>query len=228
MLHSPYLDDVHFDEGFIFCECTGGGFATGTIDLGGLLVKEVTTFNKTWATYEGGPDDAGATFFEPTGVPDGFFILGYYAQPNNRPLYGRVLVAKDGSNEAQPAVHSPIDYALVWSSNSLKVKEDAPGYIWAPIPRNGYAAVGLVVTTTPDKPPLKKVRCVRADLTTRCEPEEWIWGREAGQDVDEFNIFETRAGKKAKQVRLYTCIHLFTLQTCCNGTDRDRSVGAYR
>ncbi|KAH9624223.1 hypothetical protein KSS87_022354 [Heliosperma pusillum] len=169
------------------------GFATGTIDFGGLTATEVTTFNKVWATYEGGPDNVGATFFEPSGLPPGFSLLGYYAQPNNRALFGRVVVAKDkDSDAASPALKKPEDYALVWSSKNLNVKEDNPGYIWAPIPTDGYQAVGLVVTTTPEKPPLEKVMCVRSDLTTLCETDEWIWGREGGVDSDEFNIFESR------------------------------------
>ncbi|XP_010675108.2 hypothetical protein At1g04090 isoform X1 [Beta vulgaris subsp. vulgaris] len=177
----------------------GNGFASGTMDFGGLVVAEVTTFDKVWATYDGGPDDQGATFFEPTGLPEGFFLLGYYSQSNNRPLYGRVLVGKDTSNPANPALKWPIDYALVWSSKSLKVKTDSPGYIWAPIPTDGYQAVGLVVTTTPEKPPLEKVRCVRSDFTTLCEPDEWIWGRQGGVDSDEFNIFESRPVRRGKQ-----------------------------
>ncbi|XP_021859230.1 hypothetical protein At1g04090 isoform X2 [Spinacia oleracea] len=177
----------------------GGGFASGIIDFGGLEIAEVTNFSKVWATYNGGPSDQGATFFEPIGLAEGFYLLGYYAQPNNRPLFGRALVGKDTSNPANPALRWPVDYALVWSSKSQTVKEDSPGYIWAPIPRDGYQAVGLVVTSTPEKPPLEKVRCVRSDFTTLCEPDDWIWGREGGVDSDEFNIFESRPVRKGKQ-----------------------------
>lgn len=177
----------------------GTGFATRTIDLGGLIVTEITTFNKVWETHEGGPGNAGATFFEPTGLPDGFFPLGFYAQPNNRPLFGCVLVGKDGGDESSPAQTSPIDYALVWTSKSLNIKEDSPGYIWAPIPVDGYQAVGLVITTTPDKPPLERIRCVRSDLTAQCEPSESIWSLKRGDDSNEFNIFESRPTERGKQ-----------------------------
>ncbi|KAK9691730.1 hypothetical protein RND81_09G215200 [Saponaria officinalis] len=178
----------------------GTGFATGRIDFGGLTATEITTFNKVWATYEGGPENAGATFFEPIELPPGFSLLGYYAQPNNRPLFGRVVVAKDkDSDAASPALKKPDDYALVWSSKNLNVKEDTNGYIWAPIPSDGYQAVGLVVTTTPEKPPLDKVMCVRSDLTSLCETDEWVWGREGGVDSDEFNIFDSRPVRKGKQ-----------------------------
>ncbi|RHN74333.1 putative vacuolar protein sorting-associated protein [Medicago truncatula] len=71
----------------------GDGFASGIIDLGGgLLVSQISTFNKVWTTNEGGPDDLGVTIFEPTGLSEGFFVLGYYCQPNNKPLHGWVLV----------------------------------------------------------------------------------------------------------------------------------------
>ncbi|KAK4799851.1 hypothetical protein SAY86_025216 [Trapa natans] len=69
----------------------GKGFASGTIDLGGLLVQQVTSFTKIWAIVEGGPDDLGVTFFEPSVLPEGYFMLGSYAQPNNRALYGGIL-----------------------------------------------------------------------------------------------------------------------------------------
>ncbi|KAK9732874.1 hypothetical protein RND81_04G029000 [Saponaria officinalis] len=178
----------------------GEGFASGTIDLGGLITTEVTTFNKVWTTYEGGPQNNGATFFEPIRLPNGFSLLGYYAQPNNRALFGRVVVAKDNGGGASPTLKRPQDYALIWSSTNLKVKEDTNGYIWAPIPSDGYRAVGLVVTTTPDKPPLDKVMCVRSDLTSSCEVDELIWGRQGGGGSDEFDILESRPvsnGEKA-------------------------------
>jgi len=159
-----------------------------------------------WTTYDGGPDNSGATFFEPTGIPEGFSILGHYAQPNNQPLVGSVLVAKDASDGSNPALVPPADYALVWSSQSSSVKQDSPGYIWAPIPPNGYKAIGLIVTTTPDKPPLDKVRCVRSDLTTTSEPDEWIWGQNKDFRSSDFNVYKSRPNSTGDEV----CINLFS------------------
>lgn len=149
----------------------GNGFAKRTIDLGGLEVSQVSTFNKVWSTYEGGPDNLGATFFEPSSVPSGFSILGYYAQPNNHQLFGWVLTARDLSSDT---LKSPLDYTLVANTESLKIKQDGPGYIWQPVPPDGYQAVGLLVTTTSQKPPLDKLRCVRSDLTEQCEADTWM------------------------------------------------------
>ncbi|KAJ9537169.1 hypothetical protein OSB04_029902 [Centaurea solstitialis] len=69
---------------------TGEGFASGTIDLGGLQVCQITSFNKIW-------NDDEVTFFNPSPIPDGFSILGSYCQSNNTPLFGWVLAGKDVS-----------------------------------------------------------------------------------------------------------------------------------
>ncbi|XP_057807588.1 hypothetical protein At1g04090-like [Salvia miltiorrhiza] len=162
----------------------GEGFATGIIDLGGLQIRQVSTFNRIWAAREGGPDNLGAAFFEPSALPDGFFMLGGYSQPNNKPLSGWVLVAKDADGAA---LKPPTDYSLVWSSENLKMKQDGVGYIWSPTPPDGYRAVGSVVTSSPAKPALDAIRCVRVDLTDSVEAEDWIWGRSDG-----FSVYTSR------------------------------------
>ncbi|CAI9764937.1 unnamed protein product [Fraxinus pennsylvanica] len=162
----------------------GEGFASGIIDLGGLQVCQVSTFSKVWATHEGGPDNLGATFFEPSSVPDGFSLLGFYSQSNNRPLSGWVLVGKDAKKEG--ALKEPIDYTLVWSSESLKIKQDGVGYIWLPTPPDGYKAVGHIVTSSPEKPALDKILCVRSDFTDSSENDAWIWG--PGNNINPNNI----------------------------------------
>ncbi|XAR70726.1 hypothetical protein NMG60_11027695 [Bertholletia excelsa] len=151
----------------------GGGFARGTIDLGGLQVYQVTSFTKVWAAYE-----------------DGFFMLGSYAQPNNEPLFGWVLVGKDGENgSAGRTLKSPVDYTLVWNSESLRIKRDGNGYFWFPNPPEGYAAVGLVVTNSPNKPSLDKIRCVRSDLTDQCQTNKFIWSPGSESNSNEFNVY---------------------------------------
>ncbi|KAI4323321.1 hypothetical protein L6164_022936 [Bauhinia variegata] len=175
---------------------SGNGFGSGIIDLGGLQVSEISSFNKIWATHEGGPGNQGATAFEPTGIPEGFLMLGSYCQPNNKPLFGWVLVAKDDSNGA---LQPPVDYALVWSSQALKIKQDSPGYVWLPTAPNGYKAVGHVVTTSPDKPSLDRIRCVRTDLTDQCETYSWIWGPGKSSDANGFNVFDLRPSNRGTQ-----------------------------
>ncbi|KAL8495867.1 hypothetical protein ACS0TY_019838 [Phlomoides rotata] len=195
---------------------SGDGFASGIIDLGGLEIQQVTKFNKVWATKEGGPDNLGATFFEPSSIPDGFFMLGCYAQPNNKPLSGWVLVGKDASNGA--LLKPPTDYTLVWSSDSLKIKQDGIGYIWLPTPPDGYKAVGLVITGSPEKPAREKTRCVRADFTESNENERWVWG--LGKDVSPngINIYSSRPRNRGVEA---TGLLTGTFVVQNNGADLD-------
>ncbi|XP_052194502.1 hypothetical protein At1g04090-like [Diospyros lotus] len=181
----------------------GEGFASGTIGLGGLEVCQISSFTKTWATHEGGPEDLGATFFEPASLPDGFSMLGSYAQPNNRPLFGWVLAARDLT---AGALKQPVDYTLVWSSNSSKIKQDGNGYIWLPKPPDGYKAVGHLVTSSPEKPPLDKVRCVRSDFADVCETDGWIWGR------DKFDVYGLQPSSRGIQAQGFSA-GTFTAQT---------------
>ncbi|VFQ75874.1 unnamed protein product [Cuscuta campestris] len=160
----------------------GGGFASGVIDLGGLLVSQVSSFTKVWATTQGGPGDTGFTFFEPSSVPNGFYVLGSYAQPNNVPLSGRVLVGKDVSGGA---LRTPTDYTLVWHVEGTP-QSPFPCYVWLPVCTQGYEPVGYLVTTTPEKPSADAIRCVRSELTDVSEANAWIWGG------DGVNIYTSR------------------------------------
>ncbi|KAI5656476.1 hypothetical protein M9H77_25269 [Catharanthus roseus] len=193
----------------------GGGFASGYIDLGGLEVHQISSFNKIWATYEGGPDDLGATFYQPSQIPDGFFILGYYSQPNNKPLFGSILVAKDNTpNQESPILIKPTDYSLIWSSNSSKINQTSHGYIWLPESPDGYKAIGYVVTTTSDKPSLEKIRCVRSDFTDELETENLIWG----QEKYGLNVYSSRPKNRGIQAQGVP-IGTFLVQSSINGTE---------
>uniref|UniRef100_A0A2N9FZY8 Neprosin domain-containing protein n=1 Tax=Fagus sylvatica TaxID=28930 RepID=A0A2N9FZY8_FAGSY len=88
-------------------------------------------------------------------------------QANNKPFFGWVLVAKD---DLGGALKKPLDYTLVWSSESLKIKQHGNGYIWLPTPPDGYKAIGHL--TWPS------LVCVRSDLTDQCEAHKWTWGPE--------------------------------------------------
>ncbi|XP_027181713.1 uncharacterized protein LOC113780095 [Coffea eugenioides] len=183
---------------------SGGGFASDYIDLGGLQVHQTSTFNKVWTIYGGGPDDLGATFYEPSQIPDGFFMLGSYSQPNNQPFFGWILVAKDTSSDqssSNETLKKPTDYTLVWSSESLKTSQDGHGYIWLPVAPDGYRAVGYVVTATPDKPSLDKVRCVISELTDKCESENWIWGQGKTSSASDFNVYSSRPSGRGIQAQ---------------------------
>ncbi|CAL5184779.1 unnamed protein product [Lathyrus oleraceus] len=197
----------------------GDGFANGIIDLGGgLLVSQISTFNKIWTTYEGGPDDLGVTFFEPTGLSDGFFVLGHYCQPNNKPLHGWVLVGKDSSSTANGALKKPLDYKLVCNIKSLQNKQDEQVYIWLPMAPNGYKVVGHVVTTSKDKPSFDRIMCVRSDLTDECVKYKSmkLWGAE-NKRLNVYDVRPIKGGIEAKGV----CVGTFLAQ--CSGRTKTNS-----
>lgn len=179
--------------------CTDGEFGSGYIDLGGLQVCQISTFNEVWTAYEGGPDNLGASIFEPSSMPDGFSVLGYYGQPNNQQLFGWVLVGKDSTGG--DILKQPSDYTLVWSSETLKIKQTSTAYIWLPVPPEGYKAVGHVVTTSPENPPADKIWCVRADFTEDCQVESWVWGLGSSSDPNGFNVNSLRPSNRGIQAQ---------------------------
>ncbi|AES66087.2 DUF946 family protein [Medicago truncatula] len=182
----------------------GTSFANTVIDLGELHVMQASTFSKVWGAYESGPDDQGASVYEPTGLRYGYSMLGSYSQPNNKPLFGYVLAAKDISGSTtNGTLKPPVDYTLVSNTASVMVDQDSPLYIWLPIAPDGYHAVGHVVTTTQDKPSPDKVMCVRADLTEQCESSTWIWG---SNDLNFYDVRPINRGSKAPGVRVGTFV----------------------
>ncbi|CAN8253818.1 unnamed protein product [Cochlearia groenlandica] len=180
----------------------GGNFGKGTIDLGGLEVSQVSISNYTsrrvWITHEGGRDNLGFSIFEPINLPPNFFKLGFYAQPNNKKLFGWILVAKDLSGSS---LKPPIDYVEVVNTTSLNIKQEQYVYFWEPICSNGYQGVGLFVTTSLEKPLLKQeyISCVRSDFTEQSEADTLIWGTKG------IKVFNLRPIKRGTQERgVYT------------------------
>ncbi|KAL2900293.1 Vacuolar protein sorting-associated protein 62 [Bienertia sinuspersici] len=149
----------------------GQGFATGTINLGELEVAQITRFEFVWGSHLSHDKRKGISFYKPLGIPEGFFSLGHYCQPNNKPLNGYVLVAKDlvSHDRSSRALAMPVDYTLVWNSDDGMGIHDQSGYFWLPKSPSGYKALGFAVTTHPGRPDLSEVRCVREDLVDDCE-----------------------------------------------------------
>ncbi|PWA63057.1 vacuolar protein sorting-associated protein 62 [Artemisia annua] len=102
-----------------------------------------------------------------------------------------VLKAKDTARNPLlgAALERPIDYTLVWTSKGNTIsfgQKTVDGYIWLPIPPRGYKIVGHIVTTSPIKPSLDKVMCVRSDLTDLTEVGERIW------DSSNIDLYSTK------------------------------------
>lgn len=153
---------------------SGEGFASGIINLGEITVYKISQFQLVWSCNSPQDIKNGVSFYKPVGIPDGFYTLGHYCQFNNHPLRGFLLVASEPQVDqavSTPALCKPLDFTLVWSSDEESEETyDGCGFFWLPQPPDGYKALGFFVTKTAKKPDLDEVRCVRADLTDKCEP----------------------------------------------------------
>lgn len=177
----------------------GQGFATGRICLGEILVVKISEFERIWSCDRSWGTSQPISFYRPINVPDGFFCLGHYSQTDDKDLRGYVLVARevesincnDNTNcklaSDSPALAMPLSYKLIWSSNS---RNDGHGYIWLPDAPVGYKSMGFLVTNKPDQPSIDEVRCVRDDLTVRCETYDLLFSRGS------FEIWKTRPSQR--------------------------------
>ena len=190
------------------CNCvfafSGQGFASGRINLGEIEVCRISRFNFIWSCNLLQSKKKSATFYEPAGIPDGFYSLGHYCQFDSRPLRGFVLVARDlASSEAEgahtsnlfksPALQKPLDYTLVWCSDEGgQGNYEGCAFFWLPQPPDGYKSMGFLVTKTPNKPELDEVRCVRDDLTDKCEVHHLIFDAISKFSSSPFSVWSTR------------------------------------
>ncbi|KAJ9547912.1 hypothetical protein OSB04_020455 [Centaurea solstitialis] len=171
----------------------GDGFATGKINLGELEVCEITKFEFIWGTDMSKNRRKGVNFFKPVEIPDGYFCLGHYSQPDEKPLRGFVLVAREVSKSGSPALLKPIDYTLVWCPDDWNEENvHSHGYFWLPLAPEGYKAVGFIVTNKPAKPGLEEIRCVRDDLTESCEPFGLLYNTHSKIAESTFLVWKTR------------------------------------
>jgi hypothetical protein len=179
---------------------SGQGFATGRIRLGEIEVLKITEFESIWNCNLLHGKTKGLTFYKPVGIPDGFFCLGHYCQPNDQPLRGHVLVARIATSPEEeigsihepldlPALRKPLNYTLIWSGET---QHNGCGYFWLPNPPVGYKAMGFVVSDRPEQPKLEEVRCVRADLTESCETFDVLLATDSKSSKYPFQVWNTR------------------------------------
>ncbi|GAA0186794.1 membrane traffic protein [Lithospermum erythrorhizon] len=177
----------------------GEGFGTGSIFLGELEVVQITKLEKIWSCSQLIGKSNSVSFYRPVDIPDGFLCLGHYSQSDDKQLMGYVLVAREVDVcEAQdgfgpcpfpdlPALEKPVSYTLVWRTDS---NHNGHGCIWLPEAPAGYKAMGFVVTDGLDEPKLNDVRCVRADLTESCEPNESLFNTTF--TINQLEVWSTR------------------------------------
>lgn len=186
---------------------SGQGFASGRINLGEIEVTKSFRLEFIWGYSPSQDKKKGISFYKPVGIPDGFHCLGHYCQSNSKPFRGYVLLARElASCEPSenvlsptnlPALREPVDYALIWSSYDWSDESyEGCGFIWLPKPPNGYKPMGYVVTNTSDKPQLHEVRCVRADLTDKCEAYKVIINISSKFSDAPLQIWKTRPSQR--------------------------------
>ncbi|XVE77987.1 hypothetical protein DITRI_Ditri13aG0108000 [Diplodiscus trichospermus] len=186
----------------------GQGFASGKINLGELEVVKISTFKFIWSSNLK-DKKKGVIVYKPVGIPDGFYSLGHYCQSDDKPLRGFVLVARGVPSEseaadfstcvASPALREPLDYSLVWSSDDGSEESlEGCGFFWLPQPPEGYKSMGYLVTNSAKKPKLDKVRCVRADLTDRCENYKVILDSSTRVSEFPFQVWSTRPSHRGQ------------------------------
>ncbi|KMZ61767.1 hypothetical protein ZOSMA_4G00520 [Zostera marina] len=156
----------------------GDGFGTGMIDLGGLELTQVSTFTEICSIQ------GGVTFYNPSSIPTGFSMLGSYAHTNVAALSGWVLVGRDINSMG--SLVQPLDYVLIWTSKN-------GGHFWQPIAPEGYGIVGIVVTSTADKPSTSAVRCVRTDFM---DDSEKVDEPSSVLSVDGVEIYRVRPSRR--------------------------------
>ncbi|KAE8707800.1 Detected protein of confused Function [Hibiscus syriacus] len=100
---------------------SGGGFATGKMNLGELEVVEITEFES--------PND------QP--------LRGYVLAARERLASTPEAFRDHDLDSGFPALRKPVNYSLIWSSDSLR---NGCGFFWLPNVQVGYKAMGILVT----------------------------------------------------------------------------------
>uniref|UniRef100_A0A2P2J8W6 Vacuolar protein sorting-associated protein 62 n=1 Tax=Rhizophora mucronata TaxID=61149 RepID=A0A2P2J8W6_RHIMU len=187
---------------------SGKGFATGRVNLGEIEVIQVTQFERVCSCKTVRGKTTGVTFYRPVGFPDDFHCLGHYCQSNDQHLRGFVLVARDANANkdgythelklALPALRKPLNYSLIWITES---GHDDCGYFWLPNPPKGYKAMGIIVTDNLKEPEVEDVRCVRADLTQRCETSDLMFSFDSKSSKHPFQVWNMRPSRRGMFAR---------------------------
>ena len=146
-----------------------------------LLITFSQTFQFRWNDQGSGGTHDGS-FYHPICTNDFSPLgsLGFSGYYNPDGKHGIMVVkAKLGSD----ALAYPTDYTLVYNDVGSGANND--GSFWAPVPPDGYKAMGLVAQSGYNKPSLTDVVCVREDLTVPGEAGAFIWNDdETGANMD--------------------------------------------
>lgn len=112
-------------------------------------------------------------FYRPI-APDGWYILGDYAQGNyNPPQQVSITIQVQNDDPANPVLRAPVSYNLIWNDKGSGASMD--GSIWQPVPPPGYVALGAVSNTGYSPPSVSQLMCMRFDLVQQTTFGQLIW-----------------------------------------------------
>ena len=117
-------------------------------------------------------------------APDGYFMIGDYAQNNYDPVNGNVpVICAVNDDPDDPLLAAPTAYNMMWSTNGTD--SDADGSIWQPVAPTGYVAMGWVAQAGTSLPSISNYMCVRADFVENFRgTAQFIWDdRKSGADM---------------------------------------------
>ena len=124
-------------------------------------------------TNQGTHGDEDLCIWEPT-LPDGYFMIGHYAQRNHdMVLGGPIPIVK---TTYPPAIAAPVGFTKVYDDQGTHGKHDVS--LWIPTPPNNqYVSLGTVCSPNYDPPTdlLSKYACIHKDLVVQGEFPMQIW-----------------------------------------------------
>jgi len=152
-------------------------------DLTITLTRNFDTSSLYQDHNSGAPMDVGFWRAKP---PQGYYLLGDYAQGNYGSPTGTMVVVKDSvPNDAKPATLPPTGVKNVYQDKGSGATNNCS--IWEMLPPDGYVALGFIVNNSYTQPPFSDFRCVRIDLTTKGDLDagHTIWNdRGSGAPMD--------------------------------------------
>lgn len=127
---------------------------------------------------QGSTSNAHAAFYRPV-IPDGYFLLGDYGQPDYYAPGAIVQCVSVSQESGAPALAPPAGWRLAWDNRGMFAR--TPGSFWMPVPPAGYVACGHVAQQGYDEPSIANFRCVREDLAVPMPAVFLIWSAATAQ-----------------------------------------------
>ena len=119
-------------------------------------------------------------------VPDGFYVIGGYAQGNYNAPNGCVTVVRTNN---PGLLAKPVSLKRVWMDKGSGANMD--GSLWAPTaPSNDYVCLGHVGQTGYNTPNAKNYRCVHRCLVTTSKPTNPVWTDDRTGARDPVSIYQ--------------------------------------